>query len=132
MAILENGRHLGFLSRQSADLFNIPMRITVPNLVLVSQFARFCFKMDFSCSTNKDKHIMGTLFAQLINVFERNLRTLSVLNIEQRNISKIRQLLNLIFNLLKLTAKLIGFNLACYQGSQVLGRGGLNHSFGLV
>ena len=34
-----------------ADLLSMPMRITVPNLVLVSQFARFCLKMDFSCST---------------------------------------------------------------------------------
>ena len=42
---------LDFQVASRADLLSIPMRITVPNLVLVSQFARFCLKMDFSCST---------------------------------------------------------------------------------
>ena len=42
---------LDFQVASRADLFSIPMRITVPNLALVSQFARFCLKMDFSCST---------------------------------------------------------------------------------
>ena len=42
---------LDFQVASQADLFSIPMRITVPNLVLKSQFARFCLKMDFSCST---------------------------------------------------------------------------------
>ena len=42
---------LDFQVANRSDLFSIPMRITVPNLVLVSQFARFCLKMDISCST---------------------------------------------------------------------------------
>jgi len=42
-AILKNGCHIGFSSGQSGKLnfISIPMGLTVPNLVLVSQFARF-------------------------------------------------------------------------------------------
>ena len=42
---------LDFQVASRADLLSIPMRITVQTLVLVSQFAQFCPKIDFSCST---------------------------------------------------------------------------------
>jgi len=40
------------------DFISIPMGITVPNLVFVSQFAQFCHKIDVICPTTDRKSHM--------------------------------------------------------------------------
>ena len=40
---------LDFQVAGRVDFISVPMGITVPNLVLVSQFAQFCHKIDIIC-----------------------------------------------------------------------------------
>ena len=51
VAILENGRHIGFLIGQSYRMDLITIEMSHAKFVIVSQFARFTPKMHNICST---------------------------------------------------------------------------------